>query len=57
VGSSNATRRKVGEYPTMTLAQARTEALLWRAAITEGKDPTVERSRERRRRQHMFKGV
>jgi integrase len=49
------TRRKLGLYPDMSLAQARDEARRWRAALQQGRDPAVEQAREvRRRRQHTF---
>jgi len=34
-------RRKLGEYPTMSLRDARLEAMRWRTAMAAGKDPFV----------------
>jgi integrase len=51
------TRRRLGHFPEMTLAQARDEARKWRVSLSNGKDPTVERARERRRREHSFASV
>jgi integrase len=42
-GSRNATRRKLGEYPAMSLREARAEAMRWRALLAQGKDPAVPR--------------
>src|SRR5262245_48103028 len=36
-GGRQTTRCKIGEYPVMSLAQARAEALRWRAAIAQGR--------------------
>jgi integrase len=43
-----ATRTKIGEYPTLSLTDARAEALRWRAAIVAGHNPL------RPRRVHSF---
>jgi integrase len=52
------TRRKLGEYPDMSLTKARDEARRWRTALSEGKIPAVEHAREvRRRREHTFASV
>jgi hypothetical protein len=53
-GSRHATRRKLGTYPDMTLAEARDEAARWRKALSAGKDPTVEAQRAKRRREQSF---
>jgi hypothetical protein len=42
-GGKNLVRRKLGEYPAMTLAQARDEAHRWRSLIARGVDPKAER--------------
>jgi integrase len=44
-GSSNPTRRALGEYPTMSLADARAKALDWHKLIPQGKDPRIEEER------------
>jgi integrase len=56
-GSRHPTRRRLGEYPTMSLAQARDAARTWRAALAQGKDPHVEAQRARRARDHTFADV
>jgi hypothetical protein len=40
INGGSASRHRIGEYPTMTLAQARVKALEWRALIAQGQDPT-----------------
>jgi integrase len=60
-GSSNPTRRALGEYPTMTLERARSEARKWHQWLREGKDPAseIERSKlaEARRQEDSFTNV
>lgn len=60
-GKKNATRRRLGEYPGMTLAEAREEARRWLALIRRGTDPAVERDRvklaEMRRQESSFGSV
>ncbi len=46
-GSSNPTRRALGEYPSMTLEAARRKAQDWRNLIKQGKDPAHEEARQR----------
>jgi integrase len=46
-GSSNPTRRAIGEYGAIGLAEARTQARDWLALIARGIDPRVELERER----------
>jgi integrase len=41
-GSSNPTRRLIGEYPTTTLTEAREKARAWDALLAKGIDPRVE---------------
>jgi hypothetical protein len=41
-GSDNPTRRALGEYPTLSLADARDKARHWRELIRRGIDPKVE---------------
>jgi Arm DNA-binding domain len=41
--NGRSTRRTLGEYPVMTLAQARAKALEWRAMLARGEDPTRNR--------------
>jgi hypothetical protein len=57
-GSTNAVRRKLGEYPSMSLAEARERAYQWRALIVEGKDPGLEEEKReqatRRLRENTF---
>ena len=38
-GSTNPTRRALGDYPTMSLESARAKAKLWRELIAKGIDP------------------
>ena len=47
-GSSNPTRRAIGPYGAITLADARTEAQDWLKLIEAGKDPADEKQRQRR---------
>ena len=46
-GSNNPTRRKIGSYPRMTLAEARKKAGEWRDWIEKGKDPAYEERGQR----------
>jgi integrase len=45
---ANPTRRALGSYPVMTLAQAREKAIWWKNQIKAGTDPSVEEERQRR---------
>ena len=47
-GSSNPTRRAIGEYGAVTLDQARAEARKWLDLLMRGKDPKTERVRAKR---------
>ena len=47
-GSSNPTRRALGEYPAISLQKARGKAREWRELIRQGIDPKAEEERERR---------
>jgi integrase len=47
-GSSNPTRRAVGEYPALSLERARERARHWRDLIRQGIDPKAEEERLRR---------
>jgi len=47
-GSSNPTRRAVGEYPSLSLERARERARHWRDLIRQGIDPKAEEERLRR---------
>ena len=47
-GSSNPTRRALGEYPALSLEQARERARDWRELIRKGIDPKAEVERLRR---------
>ena len=47
-GSPNPTRRALGEYPSLSLREARERAKDWRGLICKGIDPKVEESRVRR---------
>src|SRR3984885_313830 len=47
-GSTNPTRRTLGEYPSMTLEAAREKADEWRKLIKRGIDPSVQEADERR---------
>ena len=46
-GSQNPSRRTLGEYPDMTLGEARDEARRWRKMLHEGVDPRIEKERRR----------
>src|SRR5215472_9112515 len=39
INGGRGTRHRLGEYPAMGLAEARAEALRWRAEIAAGRDP------------------
>ncbi|MEM8574790.1 MAG: tyrosine-type recombinase/integrase [Pseudomonadota bacterium] len=60
-GSSNPTRRSLGEYPSLSLEKARKKAGEWRDLIRAGKDPKDEeadkRRAEQRKRADTFNGV
>jgi integrase len=60
-GSKNPTRRRLGEYPSMTLEEARARAEEWRRLIQRGVDPAVAEQQERlaaaRRQQITFAAV
>ena len=47
-GSSNPTRRALGEYPSLSLSEARERANDWRVLIRKGIDPKAEESRLKR---------
>ena len=44
-GSTNMTRRRIGDYPACTLAQARKTAGAWDALLKNGIDPAIEQRR------------
>jgi hypothetical protein len=46
-GSSNQTRRELGKYPAMALAEAREKARGWRTLIKQGTDPALVEERAR----------
>ena len=50
-------RRSLGQFPEMGLADARAEGRRWRVLMHEGKDPTVERARAQRRKDPTFSTV
>ncbi|MGH6865789.1 MAG: tyrosine-type recombinase/integrase [Methyloceanibacter sp.] len=60
-GSTNPTRRALGEYPTLSLEKARVKARRWRDLIAEGKDPRDEEEKarrlEQRKRADSFEAV
>jgi integrase len=60
-GSSNPTRRALGEYGVITLEKAREKARHWHSLIKQGKDPKKEeegqRLAEQRRQQNSFEAV
>src|SRR5262245_49403303 len=60
-GSNNPTRRVIGNYPTMTLGDAREKARDWKKLLSEGKDPSVEEEKRRRaefrKRENTFAAV
>lgn len=47
-GSSNPTRRALGEYPALSLEKARGRAREWRELLRKGLDPKAEEERQRR---------
>jgi integrase len=53
-GSRNSTRRKIGDYPDVSLEEAREIARDWRKLIRQRKDPKVE---EERAKAHSFQTV
>ena len=58
---ANPTRRALGSYPVMSLAQAREKAIWWKNQIKKGTDPSVEEERQRRveerKRENSFTSV
>jgi len=46
-GGKGATRRVIGEYGVMSLAEARDKAREWQRLLSEGKDPSVEEDRRK----------
>ena len=60
-GSTNPTRRALGEYPTVTLEKARAKAQRWHELIGQGIDPKAEEERlrlaELRKRADTFGAV
>src|SRR5262249_16148177 len=60
-GSSNPTRRALGEYDRVGLAEARKKASKWLDLIERGIDPAFEEERQRlieeRKRAHTFEAV
>jgi hypothetical protein len=60
-GNDNPTRRTLGEYPAMTLEDAREKAAEWRKLIKRGIDPSEQEGRQRaaeqRRRANTFAAV
>lgn len=50
-GAKNASRRRLGEYPGMSLSEAREKAQDWRKLVGKGLDPAREEMRTRRKRQ------
>jgi integrase len=60
-GSKNPTRRRLGEYPSMSLEEARARAEDWRRLIQRGIDPATEERQARlaavRRQQITFAAV
>jgi integrase len=47
-GAPNPTRRAIGEYPKVSLAQARNTARAWQAMLAQGVDPATEIARHQR---------
>jgi integrase len=60
-GRKSASRLTLGEYPSITLAEARDKARDWRALVKKGHDPRVEEERQRlaemRRQGNIFEAV
>jgi integrase len=46
--NANPTRRALGSYPVMSLAEAREKAIRWKNQIKAGVDPSTEEERQRR---------
>src|SRR5262249_59354264 len=46
-GSNNPTRRALGSYPELTLAEAREKARGWKRLIEKGIDPEIAEEKER----------
>ena len=57
-GSPHFTRKALGAYPTLSLAQAREKARKWLHLVAEGIDPEIEAERARwnelRKQKHTF---
>ena len=51
-GSPHPTRRTLGEYPALTLEEAREKAADWRKLIKQGTDPAIAEQRRREAEQH-----
>ena len=60
-GSTNPTRRALGEYPAIGLADAREKARKWIALIERGVDPQADDERQRlaemRKRENSFASI
>jgi integrase len=60
-GSSNPTRRALGEYPKITLEEARSKARKWHSLLNQGIDPRADEERqglaEQRRAENSFEAV
>lgn len=60
-GSSNPTRRALGEYPAVSLEEAREKAAQWRKLIKRGIDPSAQEANQRRsearKRANTFEAV
>ena len=60
-GSDNPTRRALGEFPSLTLHEAREKAIQWRKQIKQGVDPSHQEAHQRRaearRRANTFRSV
>ena len=64
-GKTEASRREIGEFGTLTLEEARAKALRWHHLLNEGVDPVEQEERERqlallaaqRRSENSFEAV
>jgi Arm DNA-binding domain len=56
-GSPNSTRRTIGEYPSIGLADARQKARAWRDLIAKGIDPAKEEKRHKAQLQRQQAGT
>src|SRR5262245_24039975 len=60
-GSPFLKRRRLGEYPSLTLLEARDKARDWKRLLGQGKDPSREEEKQRRaelrKQSHLYETV